>query len=264
MCYSSQQTGRSENCILHTIYDKIWIRFMNNRAVGNSPYRPTHFEHFANCVTHGLWIIPSIIACLIMLQQAYSYQQQFSALVYCTALIALFTVSTTFHTLAWSGKAKNLFFFFHVGDRAIIYLFIAASYTPWLYLKDMGFLGIHMRWLVWVFALLGIMYNYMFYEKYKKLETLFYILLGICPSVSLLSMRSPGDGLQEVAFGGLIYIVGVIFFKSDGVIPFAHAIWHLFVAAGAFFHFYAISTYLMGPGPTVHPDNTLGVESAEL
>lgn len=60
----------------------------------------------------------------------------------------------------------------------------------------------------------------------------------------LICWQNNTDGLYELAFGGLIYCVGVVFFKSDGIIPFAHAIWHLFVATAAAVHYYAIWKYL--------------------
>lgn len=41
-----------------------------------------------------------------------------------------------------------------------------------------------------------------------------------------------------------MYVLGLVFFKSDGRIPCAHAIWHLFVAAAAGFHYYAILSHV--------------------
>lgn len=59
-------------------------------------------------------------------------------------------------------------------------------------------------------------------------------------------------GVCELAVGGVLYVVGVVFFKSDGLVPFAHAIWHLFVAAGASVHYYAIWRYLYLPESMLH------------
>lgn len=52
------------------------------------------------------------------------------------------------------------------------------------------------------------------------------------------------SGLCELLVGGACYCLGIVFFKSDGIVPFAHAIWHLFVAMGASVHYYAIWKYL--------------------
>ena len=53
-----------------------------------------------------------------------------------------------------------------------------------------------------------------------------------------------------MALGGLMFLSGVVFFKSDGLIPFAHAIWHCFVFLGATFHYYAVYNYLIVPSPS--------------
>ena len=60
--------------------------------------------------------------------------------------------------------------FFHYCDRATIYIFIASSYTPWLYLRSTnGLFGEYMFGIVWIAAFLGIIYQIVFHEKYKLL-----------------------------------------------------------------------------------------------
>lgn len=69
-------------------------------------------------------------------------------------------------------------------------------------------------------------------------------LASLSPSCS----QPNRDGLPELVAGGFFYCLGMVFFKSDGRVPFAHAIWHLFVAIGAGIHYYAIWRYLYRPG----------------
>ena len=55
-------------------------------------------------------------------------------------------------------------------------------------------------------------------------------------------------GLFELKLGGAVYAAGVVFFKCDGRIPLAHAIWHLFVLAGSMIHYFAVLEHLYGAG----------------
>jgi len=54
----------------------------------------------------------------------------------------------------------------------------------------------------------------------------------------------PFWGLIWMAIGGVAYITGVFFYLSKKI-PFAHGIFHLFVIAGSFAHFWAIYHYVL-------------------
>ena len=85
----------------------------------------------------------------------------------------------------------------HRGDRAMIYLFIAGSYTPWLTLKSYQPDGwsLQLSWFIWVLAFLGILYQQLFHEQYKWLETTIYVTVALAPALAVLEMVS-----QRVTF----------------------------------------------------------------
>ena len=109
-------------------------RWMNPRPVGCCAYVPTKAEHYANVLTHGIVIVPSIYGCLHLNAYARTHEQSRSVLIYGISLICLFTVSTLFHLCSMLDSLKHtkLRKLFHYLDRATIYVFIASSYTPWL------------------------------------------------------------------------------------------------------------------------------------
>lgn len=49
-----------------------------------------------------------------------------------------------------------------------------------------------------------------------------------------IQLQSETTGLMLMSLGGIAYLSGLLFYSADGRIPFAHAIWHLFVMAGTF------------------------------
>ncbi|XP_075435960.1 monocyte to macrophage differentiation factor isoform X1 [Ascaphus truei] len=219
-------------------------RFMNHRAPANSRYKPTCYEHAANCYTHAFLIVPAIVGSALLHRMSDDRWEKITACIYGMGLCTLFIVSTVFHIVTWKkSHLRTVEHCFHMCDRMVIYFFIAASYAPWLNLRELGPLASHMRWFIWLMAVGGTIYVFLYHERYKIVELLFYLAMGFSPALVVTSMNNT-EGLQELAWGGLIYCMGVVFFKSDGIIPFAHAIWHLFVALAAAVHYYAIWKYL--------------------
>ncbi|KAG8006520.1 Monocyte to macrophage differentiation factor, partial [Nibea albiflora] len=213
------------------------FRFMNRRASANCRYQPTCYEHAANCYTHALLIVPAVVGMALLHRLSDNGWERITAWVYGVGLCALFLVSTVFHIITWKkSHMRSVEQCFHMCDRVVIYFFIAASYTPWLNLRELGPLAAHMRWFVWLMAAAGTIYVFNYHENENSSPSLLECFSRV--------LQSNTDGLQELACGGLIYCLGVFFFKSDGVIPFAHAIWHVFVALAAAVHYYAIWKYL--------------------
>ncbi|XP_056608111.1 monocyte to macrophage differentiation factor 2a [Triplophysa dalaica] len=219
-------------------------RFMNNRVPSSKRYQPTEYEHAANCATHGFWIIPSIMGSTVLYVLSDDQWETISAWMYGTGLSGLFIMSTIFHTVTWKkSHLRKVEQRFHMCDRMVIYFFIAASYAPWLNLRELGPWAVHMRWLVWIMK----SRHTLFLKMNKLLDLLCYTAMGTLPALVLVSMPNR-EGVLELSVGGVFYCLGIVFFKSDGLIPFAHAIWHVFVAVGAGIQYYAIWRYLYVTG----------------
>ena len=56
---------------------------------------------------------------------------------------------------------------------------------------------------MWLLALLGITYQQLFHERYKALETLFYVIIATLPSLAVLEMVS----FIKISYYFTIYIL---------------------------------------------------------
>lgn len=103
-------------------------------------YTYSRREEVANAVTHGIGAALSVAALVILIvfsSMKGTAWHVVSFTIYGITMLLLYTSSTLVH--AWKdGKVKDLFEIF---DHSSIYLFIAGSYTPLLFIAVRGTLG---------------------------------------------------------------------------------------------------------------------------
>ncbi len=197
-------------------------------------------EEIANAVSHGLGVLLSVAGLTVLLFYAAmegSVSKIISYSVYGTSLIALFLASTLYHAISHE-KTKKLF---KLLDHCAIYLLIAGTYTPLLAITLKGWLGYSMLVVIWSLAAIGIVFKLKFGAKYKYVSLASYLAMGF---VCLAFINSLYQSLDALSFGllvagGAFYASGVFFYVQKKIV-FNHAIWHLFVLAGAASHYFMI------------------------
>ena len=99
---------------------------------------------------------------------------------------------------------------------------------------------------VWGIAAFGVFLKLFFTGRFEVFSTLLYLIMGwlIVFDFTNLSSLIGSNGILLLFAGGLAYTVGIVFYAIEKI-PFNHVIWHMFVLAGAVFHFFMIFFYVI-------------------
>ena len=202
------------------------------------------FEEKINIITHGLGIILSVFAFVLLYTkgvEANSAINLFSYTVYGLSLIILYTASTIYH----SSKTENVRIKLNVFDHSSIYILIAGTYTPYSLITLNGTTGWWIFATIWSFAMVGVILKLFFTGKFKILSTSMYVLMGwlIVFAIKPMMNNLSTEGLMWLLAGGISYTVGAIIY-SIKKIKFNHAIFHVFVLIGSICHFISIYLYV--------------------
>lgn len=168
-----------------------------------------------------------------------------SGAIFGASIILLYTVSSVYHATT-NPRAKQIL---EVCDHMAIYILIAGSYTP-LTLVTLRAAHPVVAWtifgIVWGLAIAGVIFKIFTTGKWRVVSTLAYIGMGwmFAFAIKPLLETLPLAGLVWLLIGGGLYTLGTVFYLWR-IMPFHHAIWHLFVLAATFCHFICVLFYVM-------------------
>ena len=201
-------------------------------------------EELYNALTHALGALLGIAGFILLtiFESKKTDFSLFSVMVYGLSIIILFSASTLYHS-TMSEKRKH---YFRIVDHISIYLLIAGTYTPVLLITLAESKGWTLFWVVWGIAAFGAIKKTFFTGKFEFFSTLLYLVMGwlIVFDFGTLLELMPTNGIVFLIVGGLFYTVGIVFYVIERI-PFNHVIWHLFVLAGAIFHYFMVFFYVI-------------------
>jgi hemolysin III len=202
------------------------------------------FRQPVNGFTHLTGAVLSACALLwLILVTHHEPIKLMAVVIYGLSLITLYAASATYHLS--HGSARKLLWLERM-DHAAIYVLIAGSYTPICLTVITG----EWRWillsLVWVLALIGVVYKLLLLTRPGVFSLLYYMLMAsvvfIAPP-SVISMVPPEAVVFLVASGIVFFIGALVFgFQKPNLHPLIghHELWHLFVMTGSTLHFIAV------------------------
>ena len=203
------------------------------------------FTHLAGIVLSaiGLWLL---ISSSILQTDSSIYIT--ANLLYGISLIAMYSASTFYHLLP--VKPKTILLLKKI-DHMTIFFLIAGTYTPFCLISLKNPLGLKMFAAIWSVAILGVFLKIFWIHAPRWFYVSVYLFMGWMGAIIFqpLAQELSGNGIIWLIAGGLFYSVGAIIYGTKRPDPFPHIfgfheIWHLFVMAGSFCHFWCIYRYV--------------------
>ena len=198
---------------------------------------------------HGTAAVVSLVGMVFLILRASSWPGRVGAIVFGLGLLGLYTTSSLYHSIPWREVWKRRM---QRLDHSMIFVLIAATYTPIAVVILDGW----MRWLVlalaWGIALVGIL-NRLFasMERHAFSFALMVILGWISiPIMFPLAARAGTAAVVLMAVGGVLYTVGMVFKVTRWPrlwprVFSAHELFHVFVVAASAVHWTATSRYVL-------------------
>jgi hemolysin III len=201
-------------------------------------------------VFHLYAFVAAVVAGTLLVVLADGYLERFAVWVYAVALAAMFGASALYHRYPWRSptarlRARRL-------DHAMIFVFIAGTYTAFALVAFTGTARVVGLVTVWAGAALGIYLNLVWIDAPRWLSAVAYLGVGWVGLI-LIPQLFPALGVAAavlVIAGGALYSVGALTYASAWPNPFPttfgfHEVFHLLVIAAAATQYVALSLVVL-------------------
>ncbi len=161
--------------------------------------------------------------------------------VYAVALVGLYAASASYHLGAWSPESRRRL---RQVDHAMIYVFIAASMTPYCLLGAPGATSLVVLGLVWLGAAAAVVTTTFRFEARPRLTSAAYLALGWLAVVTLPEAVHRLSAFELALLGAmaLLYTAGAGVLASRWPDPSPelfgyHEVWHTMVVVASACYF---------------------------
>lgn len=203
-------------------------------------------EEIINSITHGIGAalaVAALVLCVIKSAMHGDPWAVVSSCFYGAGTIIVYVISCIYHALKRNrGKAVM-----RIIDHCDIFFMIACTYMPYTLVSLRGVTGWVLFGVIWGLAALGIVLNAVNLEKFSKISTIVYVILGwgvmvlYKPLVEAVSL----EGVILLMLGGVLYTIGAVLYAVGGKVRYMHSVFHVFVIAGSVFQFFSIYNYVI-------------------
>ncbi len=205
-----------------------------------------------HCIGAGL----SLIGLVVLIVFAAIWGDAFDVVsftIFGVGLFLMYLFSTLYHWLNIGSKGLNVFRKF---DHIMIYVLIAASYTPICLGPLRGPWGWSIFGIIWGLAILGIILTSIWIKAPRALTTSIYVIMGwfvLIAAIPLIQVFKEANLLYSLLWllvGGIFYTIGGLIyafkwpkikFKYFGF----HEIFHIFVMLGSACQYFFILIYVL-------------------
>lgn len=207
--------------------------------------------------SHLLGAIASIVGLVFLIIYAAKYGEGawdvVSFTLFGVGLVLLYTFSSLYHLLNLGSTGTSVF---RKLDHIMIYILIAATYTPICLGPLRGPWGWSIFGVVWGLALFGTFLTIFWIKAPRWLTTSIYLIMGwtvlvaVYPMITTFASLGALSSLLWLLAGGIFYTIGAVIYglkwpKINCSWFGFHEIFHIFILLGSLCHYWFIIYYVL-------------------